>query len=291
MCKVVVFGGSGFLGSHVCDVLSDRGYDVYIYDIKKSPYLNGNQKMIIGDIMDKDKVEEAVEGAKYVYNFAGIVDIEESQKKPYDTMRLNVMGHLNVLLASVKHNVERVLYGSTVYVYNKRGSFYRVSKQSSEILTEEFNRQYGLKYTILRYGSLYGPRCQEWNSVYKVLKEAVEKGVIHYNGTGEEVREFIHVYDAAKASVDILSDEFVNASVVITGSEVLRYSQLFEIIKEILGYEVEIVYEGKEKVNHYKVTPFNYKPNFAKKLIVNPTVMIGQGLVEMIDEMYKWVRY
>ena len=75
MPKVVVIGGSGFLGSHVCDSLTSSGYDVTIFDKAESPWMNPNQNLIIGDILSFDDLSKAIEGSDYVYNFAGIADI------------------------------------------------------------------------------------------------------------------------------------------------------------------------------------------------------------------------
>jgi len=80
--KVVVFGGSGFLGSHVADILSQRGFNVYIYDIKHSPYLKSSQIMVLGDILDRKLILETVKDADYIYHFAGIADIQESSAAP-----------------------------------------------------------------------------------------------------------------------------------------------------------------------------------------------------------------
>jgi len=70
--KAIVFGGSGFLGSHVAEVLTNNGYDVAIFDLVDSPYKKSSQLMIVGDILEQEKVREAVKGYDYVYNFAGI---------------------------------------------------------------------------------------------------------------------------------------------------------------------------------------------------------------------------
>ena len=74
------FCGAVFIGSHVCDQLSKSGYEVKIFDIKESPYLQDNQKMFIGDILDHDSLHAAIRGSKYVYNFAGIAEIKETLK-------------------------------------------------------------------------------------------------------------------------------------------------------------------------------------------------------------------
>lgn len=77
--KIIVFGGSGFLGSHVADKLTDYGYDVTIFDLVKSPYLRKNQKMIIGNILDEEQVREAIKGNQIVYNFAGYADLDTAK--------------------------------------------------------------------------------------------------------------------------------------------------------------------------------------------------------------------
>ena len=85
--KIVVFGGSGFLGSHVCDKLSDAGHDVAIFDIKESPWKRGDQKMILGDILDEKSIKKAIKGADAVFNFAGIADIDDAKTKPVETAK------------------------------------------------------------------------------------------------------------------------------------------------------------------------------------------------------------
>ena len=85
--NVIVFGGSGFLGSHVADALSNAGHHVKIYDLRKSEYLKPTQEMIIGDILDEAKVMDAVKGADVIYNFAGITDIDEASNKPIETIK------------------------------------------------------------------------------------------------------------------------------------------------------------------------------------------------------------
>ncbi len=84
--KVVVFGGSGFIGSHVSDDLTARGYEVRIFDIKKSGDLKEGQEMIIGDILDEVAVEGAVDGCDVVYHFAGLADLDSASKRPKDTI-------------------------------------------------------------------------------------------------------------------------------------------------------------------------------------------------------------
>ena len=107
--KAIVFGGSGFLGSHVADELYNEGYEVTIFDLNPSPYLKSEYEMIIGDIHDKKKVADAIEGMDYVFHYAGLADIGESGQKPIETARTNIMSTLYILDACVKNNISRFM--------------------------------------------------------------------------------------------------------------------------------------------------------------------------------------
>ena len=176
MDKVVVVGGAGFMGSHAADELTNRGYAVTILDTAKSPWISRNQEMIVGDILDQSLLNEALNGAKYVYHFAGISDIAAAKERPYDTLNLNIMGTAKVLEASVRAKVNRLVYASTMYVCSPYGLFYRASKQSAETIIEAYNEAFDLDFTILRYGSLYGPRAQEWNGLKRYVNQLVKFG-------------------------------------------------------------------------------------------------------------------
>ena len=134
--KAVVVGGSGFIGSHVADHLSDIGYQVTIYDRTKSEWLRNNQEIVIGDVQDSEKLNQTIAGAEVVYNFAALADINQALEQPLKTVNINILGNLNVLEACHAHGVKRFIYASTVYVHSREGGFYRCSKQASEAYIE-----------------------------------------------------------------------------------------------------------------------------------------------------------
>jgi len=285
--KAIVFGGSGFLGSHVSDVLTDSGYEVKIFDLKASQYLRAGQEMIIGDILNAQHVEDAVKDCEYVYNFAGIADLDDATTKPIETIKGNIEGTVNILEACRQTGVKRFIYASTVYVYSEKGGFYRCSKQSAELYVEEYQRRYGIDYTILRYGTLYGPRADERNSIYRYMRDALTKKVITISGNGEELREYIHVRDAAELSARILASEYKNQHLIITGHHPTKLKDLMETIREILGNSVEIIYKLGSNPAHYTITPYSYIPKIGKKLTTNCYHDLGQGLLECIVEISK----
>ena len=286
--KVVVVGGSGFIGSHVADYLSDAGYQVTIYDKTKSEWLRNNQEIVIGDVQDSEKLNQTIAGAEVVYNFAALADINQALEQPLKTVNINILGNLNVLEACRIHGVKRFIYASTIYVHSREGGFYRCSKQSSEHYVEEYQKTYGLDYTILRYGSLYGPRADSTNGLFRIVDTALKTGKIQYKGDINSMREYIHVEDAARASISILDREFKNESIVLTGQETMHVFDLLKMLSEILNFSENSVEFTEERYNsHYIRTPYAYQPKLGRKYIPPTHVDLGQGLLQIIGEIDK----
>ena len=287
--KVIVFGGSGFVGSHLADALTVARHEVTIFDINPSPYLQKTQKFIQGDILDADVVKRAVDGNEAIYNFAGLADIDDALARPADTVRLNVLGCVNMLEAARYSGAKRFVFASTIYVYSEAGGFYRVSKQACEAYIEEYQRRFGLNYTILRYGTLYGRRADSRNSVYRYLKQALYDRKISIQATGDEMREYIHVEDASRASVQILDAEFENQNVILTGQHPTRFRDLMYMIREMVGADVRIDLQPPDDgavSGHYNLTPYTFHPKIGKKLVSHYYLDMGQGLLDCLDEIY-----
>lgn len=288
MKKVVVFGGSGFLGSYVVDELSKRGYKVRIADITKPIEHHVASEYIECDILDSNAVQKAVEGCDIVYNFAGLADINIAIHEPLKTINLNVVGNINILEACRAVGIERFVYASSAYAVSNKGSFYGISKHASEKITEEYGKKYGVSYTIIRYGSLYGERADNSNYIYTLLKSAIIDKKIVLKGSGEEAREYIHAIDAARLSVDILdNDSYANEHLILTGMEKLKRKDLFLMIDEMLGHSIEIEHAEIRHEGHYHVTPYAFHPSTAKKLVANPYIDMGQGIVNCIKSIYE----
>jgi len=289
MKKVIIFGGSGFLGSYVADELTRRGYEVTIADLTSSVYLKDSQKFVKVDILDILDIKKVIQDMDIVYNFAAVAELEDAINNPLNTMNINVMGNLNILEACKDHGfIKRFVYASSAYALSNEGSFYGISKQSSERLTQEYYKRYGLKYTIIRYGSLYGERPSHNNYIYNLLKDAIVNRELRYKGDGQDLREYIHAADVAKLSVDILEDtQYENEQIVLTGTERLKRIELLTMINEIMQNTLDIQQIDDDNFGHYKITPYSYHPTVAKKLVANPYIDLGQGLLECIEEIHK----
>ncbi len=285
--NIVLFGGSGFLGSHVCDKLSDAGHDVTIVDLRPSPYLREDQRMVVGSLLDEELVNTVVSGADAVFDFAGLADIGEANQKPVETARVNVLGNVILLEACRKAGVKRYVFASSLYVYGKSGGFYRCSKQACELYIENYHAMYGLEYTILRYGSLYGPRADRRNAINRFVAEALEKGEITYYGAPTALREYIHVEDAALSTVEILQPEYANQNIVLTGDQPMRVGDLFKMIGEMLGKDLKINFQHDPNSGHYQITPYAFMPKIGRKMIPHLSIDLGQGVLRVMEEIHQ----
>ena len=289
--RAIVFGGSGFVGSHVADALTEAGHEATVFDRAASRYLRPDQRFIEGDIADAAAVRAAVEGQDAVYNFAGIADIDDARARPVETVTVNILGNVNVLEACRETKPARYVFASSIYVSSESGSFYRVSKQACELYIEEYARQHDVAYTILRYGTLFGRRATDDNSVHRYLRQALlDRRIVAY-GTGEELREYIHVGDAARLSVEVLADEYANQQVVLSGHYPMRFSDLLRLISEMVGDDVEIDLRAPTEGHdpqpsaHYAITPYSFQPRIARKLVSSYYIDMGQGLIDCLQEI------
>ena len=293
--KAIVFGGSGFVGSHVADALSDAGHEVTVADLVHSPHLQDDQSFVACDVTDFEAAAAAVAGHEAVYHFAGLADIAETRDRAGETALVNVAGTVNLLEAARQAGARRFVFASTIYVVGEAGSFYRVSKQAAELYVEEYAREYGLEYTILRFGTLYGRRAGEGNSIRRYLRQALTDRRVVAFGSGDELREYIHVADAARLSVEILADEHANSHLILTGHHPLRFRELLTLIREIVGDDVELDVRSEEAdeqlsrlyTGHYAVTPYSFRPRLTRKLVSTTYVDMGEGLIDVLHEIHE----
>ena len=282
--NIIVFGGSSFIGSHVVGELLKKDFGITIYDVNPPPVFDKEVNYINGDILDKKNVSEAIKGNEFVFNFAGWADMERSINFPIEVIKQNILGNTIVLDGCVETNVKRYSYASSIYVFSKSGSFYRASKQSCELIIKEFQVRYKLPFTILRFGSLYGPGAGEGNAIYDLIKMAYKDKEINYWGSGNEMREYIHVNDAAKGCIKAMDEDYENKNVILTGIEKVRSKDLLIMLNEIFNNTLSLKYHPNQRSDfHYKITPYNFSPDLGKNLLLDSFTDMGQGLLECIQ--------
>jgi UDP-glucose 4-epimerase len=285
--KFLVTGASGFLGSHMVDRLLQLGAKVIAFDLKRSRFLNPNAEVILGRLEDPIQLEQITKDVDIVYHFAAIADIEESAKRLNDVVQTNILGSTLLIQACIKNKVKIFNFASTMYVYSNEGSFYRVSKQCVENIIEELGRNSHLDYRILRFGSIYGPRAQEWNGLKSYVIDAWLKDKVELKSNGTAKREYIHVDDAISLSIEALNSSYANKSLVITGNQSVTSHELIDMLSEILGKKISVAHVQNRLEDHYVLTPYNYTPKPGVKITRNQYVDFGQGLLEVLTEVHK----
>jgi len=241
MARVLVTGGAGFIGSHLVEALVKLGYEVTVLDnlstgkIENLAGVEGQIRFIRGDIRDYETVLRAVEGCEYVFHQAAHVSVAESVEVPQHTISTNVYGTLNVLLASHRNNVKRVIFASSSSVYGDSEvlpqhegmllspvSPYAASKASGEHLCHAFFRSYGLETLSLRYFNVFGPR-QDPNSPYaavipKFITALLKGEAPTIFGTGKQSRDFVYVDNVVSANILAMQAKDVGGAVFNVGS-------------------------------------------------------------------------
>lgn len=284
MSKILVVGGAGFIGSHVADKLSEQGHKVIIYDIKNSLYIKQNQTMVLGDNHDSEKMRKVLDdGVDYVYNFSSIADIEEAKENLESMIDVNIKGNLKLMTECAEVGIKRYIYSSSIYVFSGHGALYKASKQSAELFIEAFNETKNLDYTIARCGTVYGDRASNWNGFKKIIEGIIFTNKLIYDGSGKEVRSFIHVKDLADHFVSLLDAKYKNKYVTLTGPDEISGFQFVELLQEIFEKDIidsKIKYKGESRPNHYINTPYKFFPRSSKKLIKDSYIELGQGIIE-----------
>ena len=286
--KIAVLGGSGFMGSHLCDLLSSEGHKVNIFDIKKSKYKKKNQKMFIGSILDKKRLSLAIRGCDFVYHFAALADMDFARTRALESAKINIIGTINTLVVCKKYNVKRFIFASSIYANTEEGGFYGSSKQAAESYIERFYKTYGLNYTILRFGSLYGSRSGKNNGINIVINSGIKKKKLIYGGSKRAARKYIHVEDAVNACIKVIQKKYKNKYLTITGKHLEKIKNVMYILAKYLNISRDkIMYLNHKNVGHYDISPTTFVPRLGKHLKNKKEKNFKQKLKDLTEELKK----
>lgn len=249
--KVFVTGCSGFIGSHVVDVLLERGHEVTGLDVK--PAHKDGFRHVSGSMLDRQLLNCLVKGSDAIFHIAGFSNIDFVKESPIEAIKLNILSTAYLLDACRRYAPHaRFIYASSVYAFDRCGHLYTTSKASSEKIIEDFNTLYGTPYTILRYATVYGPRSREADAVWLFVKSAVEGRPIEIHGRGDQRRNFTHVRDMAEGSVKALETEEVkNRTLVIANHRSVSITELAEMVRWIVSPVIQINFAGPKRDRDY----------------------------------------
>lgn len=219
MTRIVVTGGSGFIGRATVSRLRDAGHEVVVLDLvppRWLPYANPPEWYVRCDVRDREEVARVIHGATHVVHLAAEVSVPGSMRDPWTTWSVNVDGTLAVLEAARAAGVSRVVVASSSAVYGDKDagprredeapaprSPYAVSKLAAEQLAVAWDHAYGLSTVSLRFFNVFGPGQAEagpYTGVITAFARDLRAGVpstIH--GDGGATRDFVHVDDVAEA--------------------------------------------------------------------------------------------
>ena len=276
---VLVTGGSGFIGSHVVDKLIEHNYEVRVFDVQK-PHRN-DVKFYKGDITCLGDLNLATEGVDYVFHIAAFSNIDRVSANPLSTIDLNIGGTARVLESARKSGVKRVLLASSYFVGGRGGHLYVTSKAASEMLCKDYYTLYGQPFTILRYGTGYGPGSRGEDVVSVFVQQALSSGKMVIHGNGEQYRYFIYVDDLADGNVAALKKTAENETYILAGTKKVTINEVAQTIKRLFDDMVSIEYK-EERLDDYEGGEVTLEKT-KKELGWEPKVDFEEGVRRYIE--------
>ncbi|MDB4759222.1 NAD-dependent epimerase/dehydratase family protein [Akkermansiaceae bacterium] len=299
MTKVLITGGAGFIGSHLAEKLQSNCQVVILDDLSSgnSENLRGiDCDFIEGSILNRDLVEEAVEGCSRVFHLAAMVSVAESMKAPRECLEQNVSGLLNVLDACVKYSVGKLVFASSAAVYGNTPqspkaedqlpapeSPYAITKLDGEHYLEIYRKVHGLKSAAPRFFNVYGPRQNPAGDYAAAVPIFFEKALANQTitvfGDGEQTRDFIHVSDVVAGIQKSAEEDAINGPFNLACGSATSINDLISRILTITG--------SASKVIHQEVRPGDIKHSLAdvskaSEFGISSGVALQQGLLTMI---------
>lgn len=299
MKKILVTGGAGFVGRHLAAELLRRELEVNILD----DLSNSSKDNIVsgavffeGDIRDKEKVKEAINGCDTVIHLAAMISLQESIKDPAKCFSINIEGTANIVKESLNSNNIRLIFASSCAVYplhpkealkeemaTNGDTPYAFSKRAGEHIIDIYKKLEGLNACSLRFFNIYGPG-QNPESIYaavipKFISNVKNTEPLQIYGEGTQKRDFIHIKDIIKAIILAAESNFSGILNAGTGKST-SVRDLAALIIEIFGKgnseNIEAI-PGDASFSCADISKIKDNLNF------NPSVSINNGLSELIN--------
>ncbi|AKL97758.1 NAD-dependent epimerase/dehydratase family protein [Endomicrobium proavitum] len=305
--KILITGGAGFIGSNIADALIGAKHKVVIFDnlsSGKKVNINLKAKFYWSDITDKKAVDDIFrkEAADVVIHLAAQIDVRKSVEDPRYDAGINILGSLNVLDACVKNKVKKVIFassGGTIYgecaskapdekSFPNPLSPYGIAKYSVENYIKFFSAIHNLKYTILRYSNVYGPRQDpkgEAGVVAIFAGKILANEPVFVYGDGKQLRDYVFVLDVVNANIKALT-KGDNQTINIGTQKTTSVNDLAKVMsKSSLNYTQSPVYKPARDGELFK--SFLNISKAKKELGWQPKVNIKDGIKETLKYFKK----
>jgi UDP-glucose 4-epimerase len=248
--KVLITGGAGFVGSHVVDAVVAAGHEPRIFDLAPSQWHSADEfDTYIGDLTDAGTIAHAAEGCDAIVHLAAVADVSEVAADPSYAQRVNAGGTAHVLDAARARGIDRVVYASTIWVYDGCDAAvvdedtalalprhpYTAQKLAGEMYCTSYAELYDVDYTILRFGIPYGPRARAAAVIPSFFKNALAGRPLTIAGGGKQSRRFTYVGDMARGCAMALAPDARNRVYNLASGETATILQLATAVSEIVG--------------------------------------------------------
>jgi UDP-glucose 4-epimerase len=249
--RVLVTGGSGFIGSHVVDRLLLHGHAPCIFDLVPAQRRHADEiPGVIGDILDGMALRAAMRDCDAVVHLAAIADVEDVVADPLRADLVNTRGTALLLEAARDERIQHIVYGSTIWVYgNAPGEdtlneeallappdhFYTATKLAGEMYCRAYSQLFGLAPTILRFGIPYGPQARASTVVARFVGRALAGEPLSVNGDGHQARQFVYVEDLAEGIVASLTTVAQGRTYNLVSDEMVSVREIAAIVKRLVA--------------------------------------------------------
>ena len=246
MKKILVTGGSGFIGRHVVNSLLKRKYKVTLLDLVNPK--RKDVRFVKGSILNRKLIKSLLKENKIVFHLAAQSDINKSTRDPSKTILINILGTKSLLEESKKSKVRRFIFASTYYPSRKNvRNIYSTSKNISELLIKNYNVLYGLNYTILKYPTAYGPGNRQVDAISIFVKKALNNSNIIIHGNGRQKRNYVHVQDIGEGSMLGLNKKLMNKSFFLVSKKNTSIIDVAKLIIKLTESKSKIIINKKKK--------------------------------------------
>ena len=214
--RIIITGGAGFLGRHLCRAISTAGFEVKVIDLKE----NSEFPTVVADIRDADKMKTEIRDADAVFHLASLIEAGESVKFPQKFVDFNISGTVSILEAMRENGVENFLFSSSAAIYGEplRTPIqeddrtlpinpYGMTKLAMEALVSSYVASFDMSGVALRYFNLYGPEEHhdpESHAIPRFIKQIYHGEEVTVWGSGEHQRDYIYIHDVVSAHLKAL---------------------------------------------------------------------------------------